>query len=171
MIYSHRLCENTILIFQRVERVAAANCFDPLESFLMLLHYHRINKYNNSARFMRQYQINRHAKMAASFTSVALFLVLSVVSFVQSKGPDELAASRYKNESLSKDLRVIFADFKPYIHQKRNTHIYNGIEYLLVNTIAKQLNMSVSFQSMSREKLSYHWEPMSGYMAKLNFVF
>lgn len=120
---------------------------------------------------MRQYQINRHAKMAASFTSVALFLVLSVVSFVQSKGPDELVASRYKNESLSKDLRVIFADFKPYIHQKRNTHIYNGIEYLLVNTIAKQLNMSVSFQSMSREKLSYHWEPMSGYMAKLNSVF
>lgn len=65
----------------------------------------------------------------------------------------------------------MFADYKPYIHKKRNA--YNGMEYLLVKTIANKLNMSISFESTSRETLSTYWEPMSGYKfccVQLNIV-
>lgn len=94
--------------------------------------------------------------------------ILCIASTLISLNCEEVLLNK---SSEIRNLRVVFADYKPYIHKKRNA--YNGMEYLLVKTIANKLNMSISFESTSRETLSTHWEPLSGYKfccVQLNIV-
>lgn len=103
-----------------------------------------------------------------------LILVFNVLSLVHCKNTkfsgDRFLNMESENGTNLSILRVFIGEYEPYISQRSNADIYHGIEYLLVNTIAEKLNLTVSFQLSTRETLLNHWEPSTRY-TRLIFLF
>lgn len=73
----------------------------------------------------------------------------------------QFPGNKFATTQLRKNLNVFSANYEPFTYQNDKGVLVHGIEYFLVQTIAKKMNRNISFKKTSRRHLLERWKPMT----------